>query len=74
MRALDGSSIREEFLDTAEWAGLVRRAVARAAQTRDCKRLCAIARILAAAATGTVSVTVDVQPGGPSPDAPALYC
>jgi hypothetical protein len=53
MRVLDASRIRTEFLATDEWAGLVRKAVARAVQTRDCDRLSAIARALAGAATGT---------------------
>jgi hypothetical protein len=51
MRVLDESSIQKDFLETEEWAGLVRRAVARSTQIRDCHRLSAVARILAGAAT-----------------------
>jgi len=58
MRDVQESDVRSDFLETAEWAELVRRSCARATQTRDCWRLSAIARILAAAATGTVSLTV----------------
>jgi len=54
VRTLDASDFREDFLGTKEWADLVRRALARAAQVRDCRRLSAIARVLAGAATGAV--------------------
>jgi len=53
MRVMDESRIRTDFLQTEEWARLVRQAVARSIQTRDCKRLNAIARVLAQAATET---------------------
>ena len=54
LRDLDGSNIQKDFVATEEWACLVRQAVARAAQTRDTKRLSAIARVLTRAATGTL--------------------
>ena len=64
MRGLDESRIRTDFVQTEEWARLVRQAVARATQTRDCRRLNAIARVLAQAATGTGDV-MDVAAGAP---------
>ena len=62
MRLLDGSTIREDVLETEEWADLVRRAVARSVQIRDCKRLSAIARVLAARATRTATPSGHAQP------------
>jgi hypothetical protein len=59
MRMLDESGIRTDFLESAEWADLVKRSVTRAAQTSDSLRLGAIARILAATATGTVRFRSD---------------
>ena len=47
LRDLDGSNIQKDFVATEEWACLVR-------QTRDTKRLSAIARVLTRAATGTL--------------------
>ena len=52
MRVLDGSDIDEDVLETEAWVDLVRQAVARAILSSDTTRLSAIARILAAAATG----------------------
>jgi hypothetical protein len=69
LRGLDESCVRNEFFETEEWAGVVRHAVALAVQTSDCRRLSAIARVLAATATGAMRPAahardlVDVQPG-----------
>ena len=69
MRVLDASAIRTDFLETEEWADVVRHAVALAVRTRDIRRLSAFARILAVTATGTVRPPghardlIDVQPG-----------
>ena len=54
MRVLDESRIRTNVLETDAWSDIVRHAVALAATTRDTRRLSAIARILAATATGTL--------------------
>ena len=62
MRALDESRVRHDFFETEEWADVVRQAVALAVCTRDSRRLSAIARVLAARATGTVPPSGHAQP------------